>query len=108
MNMRKSISLLALAASLAASASVAAGVRPLATEIIIDCQTRALPSQAQVSSMLGVDNFSEAYAARSRLMANAARACQRPGTEMVRITRAPASSQTRSSGVAKAEHSPRR
>jgi hypothetical protein len=89
MNKHNFISAFAIAASLLASATACAGPQAQVTEITVDCQTRALPSQAEVGSMLGIDNFSATYAARSRLMVDVARACQRRGIEQVRVSLAP-------------------
>jgi hypothetical protein len=53
--------------------------------LVVDCNTRALPSQAAIGDMLDQRNFSEAYNARPRLMAEVNRACHREGITGVRL-----------------------
>lgn len=85
MNLRTPV-LTSLALSLVALSVSAAETRPLRlTEIIVDCNARTLPSQSDVSNLLGIDNFSEAYAARTRLMAEVGRACKKAGSQQVRV-----------------------
>ncbi|RDZ26545.1 hypothetical protein DX914_16285 [Lysobacter silvisoli] len=58
--------------------------------LTVDCQRPALPRQQALAQLTGIDNLGQAYAVRSRLMAQAARACQRTGTQQVRIVSQPA------------------
>lgn len=90
MNKHNRLTLLTLATALWVAATASAAPRSPVTELIVDCQTRALPAQAAVGSMLGIDNLSAAYAARSRLMVDVARACQGRSVSQVRVTVAPA------------------
>jgi hypothetical protein len=93
--MKLSISHLALPTVLlfATSMAVAAGnPPPPAAEVLVDCSSRALPSQKAIGEMLGQHNFGQVYATRSRLMVEASRACQREGTSQVRLVLAPAAS----------------
>jgi len=53
--------------------------------IVIDCARPALPSQREVGDLLGQHNFSQVYATRNRLMAEARRACHRNGTTKVLV-----------------------
>lgn len=63
----------------------ATGVETLA----IDCATKSLPSQAVVGELLGINNRSDAYNARNRLMVEVNHACRRAGTSRVQIAVAP-------------------
>jgi hypothetical protein len=65
---------LAFAAGLAPAAATASPPEPVT--ITIDCARPALPSQQAIARLTGVDNFSQAYAVRARLMGDAKRACQ--------------------------------
>ena len=56
-----------------------------AVGIVIDCARPALPSQQDVGELLGQHNFSQVYATRGRLMAEARRACRRNGTAKVLV-----------------------
>lgn len=107
MNKSNHFSLPVLAAALFAASTAFASPRPAVAEIIVDCQTRALPSQTEVGSMLGIDNLSAAYAARSRLMVDVAHACRRQGADQVRVTLAPAAGMRRPNRVASADRNPR-
>jgi hypothetical protein len=102
MNKHNLTSATLLAAALLVAATASAGQRPQVTAIVVDCQTRALPSQAGVGSMLGIDNFSATYAARSRLMVDVAHACQRRGVDQVRVSVVPAAGAGGRAGVASA------
>ncbi|MEO8811055.1 MAG: hypothetical protein ABI386_12500 [Rhodanobacter sp.] len=53
------------------------------TSLEIHCPVR-LPTQRDVSAVLGVANFSQAFAARERLMHYAQRACRR-GSASLRV-----------------------
>ncbi len=86
--MNAQLALFALA--LVAANAVAAGPQDdaLAPTIRIDCQRPQLPSQQAVARLTEVDNFGQAYAMRTRLMADARRACLRnPGVDQVDMTR---------------------
>jgi hypothetical protein len=72
-----------------ASAAQAAEAPTPQPGIVIDCARPALPSQGEVSEMTGQHNFSQVYATRARLMAEAHRACQRQGTARIRLVVAP-------------------
>lgn len=61
----------------------AAPAQPPKTSLEIRCPA-TLPSQRAVSAVLGIANFSQAYAARERLMRYAERACRR-GYGSVRV-----------------------
>lgn len=71
-----------------AALSARAAEAPAHPGIAIDCAHPLLPSQAEVSSLTGVENFGQAYAERTRLMQQALRACQR-GAARVVIVRDP-------------------
>ena len=67
-------------------AAALAGPDPAAgSGILVSCQTRALPSLRQVSDLTGQFNSYQLHATRARLMAEAGRACQRPGIARVRL-----------------------
>ena len=78
--MKLLISRIALSVALLFAATSA-----LAGELLVDCNSRALPSQAAIGEMLGEHNFGMVYATRSRLMVEASRACHRQGTSHVRL-----------------------
>ncbi|MFD0739669.1 hypothetical protein ACFQZQ_10300 [Lysobacter koreensis] len=59
------------------------------TTILIDCANPTLPSQQQVARLTGHDNLGQVYNARSRLMVNSQRLCQR-GVDEVHLVLAPA------------------
>lgn len=80
---------LSLAAALALIAAPAAATPPQAMSLLIDCERPALPDQQAVARLTGIDNLSQAYAVRARLMADASRACQRAGARQVRLVLAP-------------------
>lgn len=68
-------------ASFAVQAQDAAPVMSLT----IDCAHPALPSQQAVGTLLGHANLAQAYAARTRLMGEARRACHRSGAATVLV-----------------------
>ena len=68
-------------ALLLASATPLAAARP--ATLTVDCASRSLPSQRAVGEFLGLHNQGQVYAARSRLMAQAARACQADGAQRI-------------------------
>lgn len=74
-------------ASAPAMADHAQAARP--GTLVVDCATKARPSQVAVTQSLGINNLSEAYAARSRLMGEVHRACHRKGTTHVQIVAGP-------------------
>ena len=80
-----------LGAALLAPAPTMAGQAPAAgpDRLVIDCATKLRPSQVAVARSLEIDNVSEAYAARSRLMGEVHRACHRKGTTHVQVVIAP-------------------
>lgn len=56
----------------------------------VDCANRVMPSQADVSAGLGLDNFGQAYAARTRLLNIVNRACkQAAGGRVELVLQAP-------------------
>jgi hypothetical protein len=85
--MNRLIAHIALATGLAASATSLAADEPAdqARELFVDCATRALPSQAAVGELLGQQNIGQVYSARSRMMVEVSRACQREGVTQVRL-----------------------
>ncbi|SFL09560.1 hypothetical protein [Lysobacter sp. cf310] len=89
------LSALSLAAALALAALPAAATPPQAATLLIDCERPALPDQQAVARLTGIDNLGQAYAVRARLMAEAGRACQRAGTQQVRIVSAPPATDAR-------------
>lgn len=96
--MKLSLSRLALPTALLFATSMAVASSNPSTptaEVLVDCSSRALPSQKAIGEMLGQHNFGQVYAARSRLMVEASRACQREGTSQVRLVLAPATSGVR-------------
>ena len=89
MNTRTHFAILSLLASFG-FASVHATEAPAGEpSLVIDCAKPALPSQREVAEMTGQYNFSQVYATRARLMAEAHRACQREGIARVRLVMAP-------------------
>jgi hypothetical protein len=87
MNIRTRLAMLSLLASFGA-ATHAAEAPVAAPAIVVDCAKPALPSQREVGEMTGQYNFSQVYATRARLMAEAHRACQRKGIAQVRLVMA--------------------
>lgn len=53
--------------------------------IVVNCANPTLPSQREVGEMMGQYNFSQVYATRVRLMAEARRACHRDNATQVRL-----------------------
>jgi hypothetical protein len=51
----------------------------------VDCAHRVLPSQAEVSAGLGLDNFGQAYQARTRLLNVVNRACKQAANGRVEL-----------------------
>lgn len=72
--------MLAFAAALPAAAAASP---PQPVDVVIECGRPALPSQRDVSRLTGIDNFSQAYDTRAKLMAEAHRACQTEGVDKV-------------------------
>lgn len=89
MNTRIFLVLLSLFASFGVAPVHAAEAPVGAPAIVVDCAKPALPSQREVGEMTGQHNFSQVYATRARLMAEARRACQREGITRVRLVIAP-------------------
>ena len=66
------------------AATVFAAILPLCAHasqpqpfpLVINCAHRGVPSRAEVSRFTGVDNFTQAYAMRARLMQQAANQCR--------------------------------
>ncbi len=85
MNAIARTSIFALGFCAALSAGAAETPSP---SITIDCAHPVLPSQAEVASLTGIENFGQAYAERTRLMQQAARAC-RGGVKQVVLVRDP-------------------
>lgn len=71
---------LALTAALPSNAAESPAQKP---GIVIDCARPALPSQEEASTLTGIENFGQAYAARSRLMQQGLRACKRGAKHVV-------------------------
>lgn len=86
--MNARILILALASVLPLAAS-ATQPQPESTTILIDCANPTLPSQQQVARLTGHDNLGQVYNARTRLMVNSQRLCQR-GVDEVHLVLAPA------------------
>lgn len=81
------------------AAGTGASAAEVDTGIVIDCAHPALPSQRAVGAALAQSNSGQAYAARTRLMAEARRVCQRGRAPNVRLVReAPAPVQRRLAG----------
>lgn len=74
---------LALIAALPANAAEPQAQTP---GIVIDCAAPALPSQQDVSTLTGIDNFGQTYAARNRLMQQGLRACKRGAKHVVIVS----------------------
>ena len=85
MNTRTCLALLSLFASFGVASVHATEVPVGEASIVVDCAKPALPSQREVGEMTGQYNFSQVYATRTRLMAEARRACQREGVARVRL-----------------------
>ena len=80
-------STLILALALAAALPSNAAEPPAQTPgIIIDCARPVLPSQDEVSSLTGIENFGQAYAERGRLMQQGLRACKRGAKQVVIVS----------------------
>ncbi len=73
---------LMLAFAVAVPATAAASP-PQPINLTVDCDRPARPSQRDVSTLTGIDNFTQAYDTRARLMAEAQRACQADGVQKV-------------------------
>lgn len=103
MNIRTHIALLSLLASFGVASAHATEVPVGEPNIVVDCARPALPSQREVGEMTGQYNFSQVYATRARLMAEARRACQREGVARVRlVTAAPRAARESARTVAQA------
>lgn len=89
MNTRTPLTLLALLASFGLATAHATEAPAGEPGLVIDCAKPALPSQREVGELTGQDNFSQVYATRARLMAEAHRTCQREGITRVRLVMAP-------------------
>ncbi|KAF1710085.1 hypothetical protein CSC73_05210 [Pseudoxanthomonas sacheonensis] len=89
MNVRTCLTLLPLFASLGVASVHATEVPVGEADIVVDCARPALPSQREVGETTGQYNFSQVYATRARLMAEAHRACRREGVTRVRLVMAP-------------------
>lgn len=90
MNARICLAILPLMLVSFAAASVHATEASVGrTDIVVDCTKPSLPSQREVAEMTRQYNFSQVYATRARLMAEARRACQRQGVARVRLVMAP-------------------
>jgi hypothetical protein len=100
--MNLSLNQFVLAATLLLASSAAFADAKPATELLVDCGTRALPSQKAVGEMLGEANFGLVYSARTRLMVEANRACNRPGTSQVRLVLVPDASNPKGRRAAQA------
>ncbi len=72
---------------LAAERASAAGAT--STRLLVDCNSRNRPNQRQVGALLDQHNLGQVYASRERLMAEAARACQRQGMLQVYLVAKP-------------------
>jgi hypothetical protein len=70
-----------LAVALLTVASSAQASQP-ETFLAIDCAAPHRPSQAEVSHVFGIDNFTSAYAARENVMRVAHIACMRGATSV--------------------------
>lgn len=84
--MNASTSILILVLSLTAALSANAAEPPQTPGIVIDCAAPALPSQQAVSTLTGIENYGQAYAARSRLMQQGLRACKRGAKHVVIVS----------------------
>ena len=51
--------------------------QPQPISLVIDCVHPVLPSQHDVARFTGIDNFTQAYAARARLLQQTGRECRR-------------------------------
>lgn len=89
MNTRTCLAFLSLFASFGVASVHATEAPASEPAIVVDCAKPALPSQREVGEMTGQYNFSQVYATRARLMAEARRACQRKGITRVRLVMAP-------------------
>lgn len=69
----------------AALPTAAAASPPQPVDVVIDCDRPALPTQRDVARLTGIDNFTQAYGMRGRLMAEAQRACQAEGVAKVQL-----------------------
>lgn len=87
MNIRRIPLQRSVLAALLACAMPAWAAPPPPAGILVDCADPALPSQRQVSDLIGSNNGYQTYAARQRLMLQARRACHR-GVSSVRLVRA--------------------
>ena len=84
---RRTAAALAFAAAFVSTAASASPPEP--ATITIDCARPTLPSQQAIARLTGVDNFSQAYAVRARLMGDAKRACQSAGKVQLVLGTAP-------------------
>jgi sugar/nucleoside kinase (ribokinase family) len=90
---------LALTAALPSNAAESSAQTP---GIVIDCARPVLPSQEEVSSLTGIENFGQAYAARSRLMEQGLRACKRGAKQVVIVS--PSQPRPDAPAVARVDH----
>lgn len=58
--------------------------------VTIDCKQMRLPSQRAVADLLGIDNFSQLYDARARLMVKAGRTCKQLNADRIELVLEPA------------------
>lgn len=98
MNASTSALILALTA---VSPLSAAELPTQAPGIVIDCARPSLPSQDEVSSLTGIENFGQAYAARNRLMQQGLRACKRGAKHVVIVS--PSQPRSEAPAVARAD-----
>ena len=88
MNTPTRLALLSLFVSFGVASVHAAEAPANEPAIVVDCAKPTLPRQREVGGMTGQYNFSQVYATRARLMAEARRACQREGITRVRLVMA--------------------
>ena len=77
-----------LAFILASLPVCALAAQPPSDGILIDCTHPVFPSQQQVAQLTGIDNFTQAYAARTRLLLVAQRSCKQLQADSILLVRA--------------------
>lgn len=74
-----------LAILIVATAWPLGGLASEPATVTIDCQQMRLPSQRAVAALLGIDNFSQLYDARARLMVMAGRTCKQLNADRIEL-----------------------
>lgn len=85
MNIFLRIAATCLTGSMLVSAPAYAGSDAAQSRIVIDCDQLKLPTQREIGELLDQHNFSQVYASRAALMAEARRICLRGPVRAKRV-----------------------